>query len=44
VIIIEDLLGTEDALRAVVEGPEWKDASKGSDNTGKYSTCCMCMM
>lgn len=35
VMIIEDLMDTEDALRALVEGPDWKELSKNCQNSGK---------
>lgn len=34
VSIIEDIIDTEDALRALVEGADWKEVSKGSSNAG----------
>jgi len=34
VFIIEDVIDSEDALRALVESAAWKEVSKGSQNAG----------
>ena len=35
VTILQDLIDTEDALRALVESPDWKEVSKDSTNAGE---------